>query len=309
MELHVVYSKHYNINLGFLNNLHPFDGLKFKKVFESINSTGTAIQVVEPLQPITDMAINSFVDDVHSRLLKKKSYILRALEAPKVPVVSLTWIDKKILTPMRWGVAGTLTAAKRALAGDNHWNLAGGYHHASKARSEGFCIYNDIGITVNELRHNGQLSDSDKVLLIDIDAHHGNGNAYTFLEDSNVTILDIYNRDIYPTNAFTRERVNISIPLAAGTIGDDYLPLLKMGLDDLQQDYKIAFVVAGTDVIAQDPLGGLGLSVAQCVERDVMVAKKLQTLSIPFVFLGGGGYSKSSVQAIAASIQAVSQIN
>ncbi len=140
-------------------------------------------------------------------------------------------------------------------------------------------------------------------MIVDIDAHHGNGNAYTFMKNKNVTILDIYNNDVYPQNNFTKNRVNIDVPLAAGTEGTQYNEALKNALDKLEDDYRIAYVIAGTDVLASDPLGRLGLSISECVERDKLVYEKLQSLSIPAVFVGGGGYSSESAQAIIESIK------
>lgn len=121
---------------------------------------------------------------------------------------------------------------------------------------------------------------------------------------SSVSILDIYNNDIYPKSDYTKERVNINIPLRSKTSGDEYLTKLKSGLDKIDGKYKIAFVIAGTDVLDSDPLGGLRLSVMDCVNRDKLVYDKLNSLSIPCVFLGGGGYGKDSATAIIKSIAA-----
>jgi len=136
---------------------------------------------------------------------------------PYIPLLPFSIIDKRILLPMRWGVAGTTAAMTDALKGNNAWNLAGGYHHATSRSSEGFCIYNDIGIALQEASAVGLINETDKVLIVDIDAHHGNGKAYTFMNNHNVIILDIYNKDVYPQNNLTKERVNINVPLAAGT--------------------------------------------------------------------------------------------
>lgn len=67
-----------------------------------------------------------------------------------------------------------------------------------------------------------------------------------------------------------------------------------------------SFVIAGTDVLASDPLGGLRLSVEDVVHRDRMIFEKLQNLSIPAVFLGGGGYSADNVNAITESLSNLS---
>jgi histone deacetylase 11 len=52
-----------------------------------------------------------------------------------------------------------------------------------------------------------RLSASDRILIIDVDAHHGNGNAYVFMENRNAVLLDMYNDDVYPKPEFTKNRV------------------------------------------------------------------------------------------------------
>lgn len=301
--MRVFYDQAYNIDFGFINRIHPFDGTKFRKVADAIEGLAGA-RLESPEGPIAMHEIDSFVDALLKLLLRKKRYILRALELPYVPFIPMSFIDRRILLPMRWGVAGTSRAARAALA-ERHicWNLAGGYHHASRAAAEGFCIYNDVGITVEALRRDGLLADDARILIIDIDAHHGNGNAYVFMEAAHVTILDIYNQAIYPQNAFTRDRVNINIPLDPGTGGNEYLDKLERGLSELQGVFDLAFVVAGTDVLSSDRLGGLGLSIGDCVKRDGLVFEKLRSLSTPAVFLGGGGYSGDSAEAIIGSLK------
>jgi histone deacetylase 11 len=300
----IFYHDSYNIDLGVLNRLHPFDGLKFKKAFNDIQQL-PGIVFDGPSHAIEQAKIAAFVDSLLKLLLLKKRYILRALEFPFLPLIPYTWIDRRILRPMRWAVEGTLCAAHKALSGNHCWNLSGGYHHASRASSEGFCIYNDIGIAITQLRKENEIGSDDRVLIIDVDAHHGNGNAYAFLEDRSITLLDIYNADIYPKNDFTRERVDINIPLGQGTKADTYLSKLEHGLKLLPTTAKLAFVIAGTDVLSGDRLGGLSLSIAGCTERDRLILERLSSLSIPSVFLGGGGYGPESHRAISASIMAL----
>ncbi len=306
--MNIYYHPQYNINLGLLSYLHPFDGRKFSKVFKAIKSLD-GIDIKQPDGPVPQVAIDNFVSGIQRKLLHEKRYILRALEIPYIPLLPFSIIDKRILLPMRWGIEGTIEASKGALKGNAAWNLSGGYHHATPRNSEGFCIYNDIGIAVQEMSATNLISETDKILIVDIDAHHGNGNAYTFMDNKNVTILDIYNNDVYPQNNYTKSRVNIDVPLAAGTEGTQYNEALKNALDKLDGDYCIAYVVAGTDVLASDPLGRLGLSISECVERDKLVYEKLQSLSIPAVFVGGGGYSSESAQAIAESIKCLHRLD
>lgn len=299
--MNVYYHTQYNIDLGILNRLHPFDGVKFSRIYEEISRL-SQIYIKRPDGPISHNIINNFVNELSQRLLSSKRYILNALEVPYIPFIPFSWIDKRILVPMRWGVGGTIEASIAALNGTNSWNLSGGYHHASPNSAEGFCIYNDVGIAYETHLKSGDIAKDDRVLIVDVDAHHGNGNAHTFMGNNNITILDVYNDDIYPQSPYTKRRVDISVPLHKGVTGDKYIKTIDDTLNKIEGHFRIAFVIAGTDVLASDPLGGFKLSVKDCAKRDALIFEKLKALSIPSVFLGGGGYSKNSAKAIVKSI-------
>ncbi len=297
----VFYDERFNIDLGPLNRLHPFDGLKFRRVREGIKDrNGVSIEVVEA--PVSQATIDGFVSPLLRRLLAEKRYVLQALEVPYLPLIPFSLINSRVLEPMRWAAGATVQAAWTCLDGQLCWNLAGGYHHASRTQAEGFCIYNDVGIAVQNLRQTGALAGADEVLIVDVDAHHGNGNARVFMEDRQITLLDIYDDDIYPNSPLTKQRVDINLPVRRGCTGSDYLHTLSKGLSRIAPRYRMAFVVAGTDVLATDPLGGLKLSIDDCVARDKLVLDHLDRLGIPAVVLGGGGYGRESAAAIMKSI-------
>jgi histone deacetylase 11 len=300
--IQIFYAEQYNINLGLLNYLHPFDGTKFRKVIRDLKRNSAA-DIRPPSAPISHEVINEFVDDVVKLQLGDKKFILQTLDVPHIPFLPFSYLDKKILLPMRWGVAGTLDASKAALGGKTCWNLAGGYHHASQHSAEGFCFYNDIGIAHQELLKAGLLKPDDKILIIDVDAHHGNGNARTFMENKHVTLLDVYNADNYPGTLSTRKRVDIPVPLHTGVGGSEYLSKYENALNRLGKDYRIAYVVAGTDVLDSDPIGGMLLKPDDVVTREKMTFNKLKGLGVATVFLGAGGYSKLSASTIAAAIK------
>lgn len=305
--MNVIYSKHYNIDLGLLNHLHPFDGKKFESIYNALK-INEKIQFIEPSNAISMELVDEFLSSIMQHRVRNKKGIFKALEIPKIPFVSFSFIDRKILSPMRWGVSGTMLGAKNALNhGGVYWNLSGGYHHAMQQNMEGFCIYNDIGICYQQLIKDGLLSPYDKVLIIDTDAHHGNGNAYTFMENKKVTLLDVYNAGAYPTSNYTRERVDISVPLPPGTDGEGYLKKYSEALEKLDDDFSLAFVVAGTDTLISDKLGGLCLSIDDITKRENMTLKALSRRSIPTVILGGGGYSKDSAKSIAQAILACNE--
>ncbi len=301
-SMNVIYSKNYNISLGLLNYLHPFDGGKFKTIHKGLKQD-SRIRFIEPSGQVSMESIDNFLSSLMRRKVRDSVFVFRALEVPRIPFISFSYLDRKILSPMRWGVAGTILGAERALRkGGIFWNLSGGYHHAMQQNMEGFCIYNDIGICHQQLVGNGLISPDDKILIIDTDAHHGNGNAYTFMENRQVTILDIYNAGIYPTSGYTRDRVDIPVPLPPGTEGQTYLQKYSEALEKLESDYRLAFVVAGTDTLISDKLGGLCLNIEDVAAREKLTLQALNQRSIPSVILGGGGYSKDSAKSVIGAI-------
>ena len=96
--------------------------------------------------------------------------------------------------------------------------------------------------------------------------------------------------------------------LIAAVTPEYYLDSLDNALKELTAEFKIAFVVAGTYVLKTDKLGGMHLTIDDIVKRDCLTLTRLNELNIPAVFLGAGGYSKESAQAVAASITELSSI-
>ena len=303
----LIYHDSYNIRLGPLGLLHRFDGTKFEKVFEAVRGT-PGIESSEPEAPVDPATAAEFFDDLMRRCVRRREHIFRAFEVPVVPFVPYGLLDRRVLLPMRWGVAGTIAATAEALRGTPcTWNLSGGYHHASPHSMEGFCIYNDIGIAYQESLKLGTMDERARILIIDVDAHHGNGNARTFYENPNVHILDVYNEDLYPASPSTRRRVNFPVPLRSGTSGAEYLRRYAAALEQVGSDYCVAYVVAGTDVLASDPLGQLQLSETDVASREQLTFRALRERGVPAVFLCGGGYSSASAPAIAAGLHAVAR--
>ena len=107
-----------------------------------------------------------------------------------------------------------------------------------------------------------------------------------------------------------RERVDCSLPLLPGCSGNDYLERLKERLppflDSINRSASVALAIynAGTDVLDDDPLGGLALSLSDVLTRDQFVIEALQSRQLPTVVLTSGGYTAISYQAIAQMILA-----
>ncbi|CYF31571.1 acetoin utilization protein AcuC [Staphylococcus aureus subsp. aureus CIG1114] len=103
-------------------------------------------------------------------------------------------------------VGGALTLADLIMSGKvlNGCHLGGGLHHAQPGRASGFCIYNDIAITAQYLAKEY----NQRVLIIDTDAHHGDGTQWSFYADNHVTTYSIHEtgKFLFPGSGHYTER-------------------------------------------------------------------------------------------------------
>ena len=100
---------------------------------------------------------------------------------------------------MQLGSVGSVEAAY--LAVNKGWaiNLSGGFHHATKDSGGGFCIYPDITFITYKLR---QIYKIKKIMIVDLDAHQGNGHERDHIGDEDTHIFDVYNHQIYPADEY-----------------------------------------------------------------------------------------------------------
>ncbi len=214
------------------------------------------------------------------------------------------WILKsRLLTPMRFAVQGTIQAMGHALAGTTAMNIGGGYHHAFPDHGEGFCLYADVPVALAHHRASGAIGRDEPVLLIDLDAHRGNGFFATFEDDPTVHIFDLYNAQRYP--GFFKgdeDRHPYQLPMRAGRSDEIYSGYLEHELPEFLDSVahpRIAIYNAGTDIISGDRLGGLDVSYEGVQARDNLIVDTLATRGIPTVVVTSGGYSDASHRLVA----------
>lgn len=204
------------------------------------------------------------------------------VEAWDVPV------DAVLDTVLR-AVGGTILATRLALADDGPvLNLLGGFHHAAPDVAAGFCPVNDLAIAVKLLRASGF---SGTVVILDLDAHPPDGTARCVDDDPGVWLGSISGSDWGPLP----ERVDETV-LPEGAGDDDYLHALN-ALLRRAPPADLCIVIAGGDVVADDPIGALGLTEAGAMERDRRVARWCGRR--PAVWLPGGGYGSGSWRRLA----------
>ncbi|XP_045164224.2 histone deacetylase 11-like isoform X2 [Mercenaria mercenaria] len=311
----IVYGHEYNIGFLGLERLHPFDAGKWGKVYGFLKEAGmirddTTVRPVEAtendlLKVHTKGYINSLrlTSIVEGTVLKEWSMTVAGItEVPPVALLPNFIVQRKVLRPFRYQTGGTILAAKLAI--DRGWgiNIGGGFHHCSSEKGGGFCAYADITLAVRFLfSHNPQIK---KAMIVDLDAHQGNGHERDFMNDESVYIMDVYNRGIYPHDGFAKRAIRKKVELTHGTADDEYLDQVEKNLDSALNEFKPDVIVynAGTDILDGDPLGNLCITPQGIVDRDEIVFRKAHEKLIPIVMVTSGGYQRCTAQIIANSI-------
>ena len=197
-------------------------------------------------------------------------------------------MSKELVSRERRIARGTVECCNFSLKYGVSLNIAGGTHHAFYDRGEAFCMLNDQAIAANVLLANQK--SIDKILIIDLDVHQGNGTASIFNNSLNVFTLSFHGKNNYP---FRKERSDFDLEFDDNTDDEFYLKKLKKHLPEVVEKFEPNFIfyLSGVDVLSNDKLGKLGLSLAGCKERDRFVLDLCKNNKIPLQISMGGGYS------------------
>ena len=299
-----------DIRIPFASWLHPFDGRKFSRAMRCVMQAdipGTAGCIRPIAGPLAEADLLRVHDRAYLASLCQSRTVARILEAAPLRFVPAGLLHQWILRPMLVAAAGTLAAAESAcLSGGTAVCMGGGFHHAHADHGEGFCVFADIPIAIRGLVARGHLSAQDQVLVIDLDAHRGNGFE-AICRDWPVQFFDMYNFQVYPgLDDSEPERFPFLIPLRRGEDDPGYLGTLSEELPrflESNSGARLAFYNAGTDVFAGDRLGQFALSEDGVFRRDRMVLEELRRRHIPTVMVTSGGYSKASHRMIARTVR------
>jgi acetoin utilization deacetylase AcuC-like enzyme len=184
-------------------------------------------------------------------------------------------------------VGGTISASLQAL--EHGWGatLGGGTHHAFRSEGAGFCVFNDIAVAIQFLRHRGLVR---RAAVIDLDVHQGDGTAEIFKDDPDVFTLSMHGESNFP---FRKKQSRLDVPLPDGVEDQEYLRRLDEVLPAaFGSRPDIVFYQSGVDPLASDSLGRLSLTPQGLIERDRMVFRTARRFGAPFVLTSGGGYSR-----------------
>jgi acetoin utilization deacetylase AcuC-like enzyme len=176
-------------------------------------------------------------------------------------------------------------------------------HHATPTRAMGFCLFNNVAVTAAALAARGE-----RVLVVDFDAHHGNGTQDAFWSDGRVAYASFHQFPLYPGTGGLREvgagegrGTTVNLPLPPGATGDVY----RAGVDEVLAAFAEAFeptwllLSAGFDAHRADPITDLGLSAGDYADLTAALLE-LGPAGRRVVFLEGG-YDLDALAASAAA--------
>jgi len=178
-----------------------------------------------------------------------------------------------------------------------------GLHHATRTGAAGFCVFNDCGVAIEQLRARFGLR---RIAYVDIDAHHGDGVFYAFESDPDVPFADIHEdgRSLYPGTGAAEETgrgeaagTKLNLPLAAGSTDAQFLSAwgqIEGYLERVPTDFII--LQCGADSLAGDPITHLQFT----EEAHAHAATRLCAIAAAHghgrvLGLGGGGYNRRNL--------------
>lgn len=185
-------------------------------------------------------------------------------------------------------VGGSILAAELALEGRIVFHPTGGTHHGRPQRASGFCYFNDPVFAILTLLEHG----IDRVLYVDLDAHHGDAVQDAFETDKRVLTISIHEENRWPNTGAVDDRGmgqarNLPVPKQFNDSELEYL--MARAVLPLGQRFspQAVVVTCGADGLAGDPLSAMALS---NVALWLAVEQLTDIVSIAVV-LGGGGYN------------------
>ena len=276
-------------------NNHIFPVEKYRMIYEKLLMMGARKD--DFLLPYT-----AAVEDV---LLAHTSKYVKKLKTGKLShseVISMELpYSPELFEFALMHVGGTITAAEQALKEGLAVHLGGGFHHAFADHGEGFCILNDVAVAVEKLKKEGKV---DKVMVVDVDVHQGNGTASILSKKDYVFTFSIHQMDIYPAE---KPRSSLDVGLWTGDGDNKYLSALKKHFPRLYEEFKPDLIIylAGADPFERDQLGSLKLTKEGLLERGSLIIGEARRREIPLVVLLAGGYAFDVQDTVAVHLNTI----
>lgn len=258
---------------------HPERPERVGQTLDLLLQKGFAI--AEP-RPATDEQLLSIHFPAHLRAVRDGLYFdADTPHAPEIDAIA------------RLSAGAAVQAARQALDGEPSFSLMRppGHHAGNRNLGiGGFCYFNNIAIAAADA-----LKRVERVAILDIDVHHGNGTEDIFHGDSRVLFCSLHQSPLYPGSGLRSDGNCLNFPLAPGTGEADYLSALDRALEKIRAfDPQLLGVSAGFDTFRKCPLASLALE----VESYEAIGRRVAALGLPRFAVLEGGYADELPQCI-----------
>jgi acetoin utilization deacetylase AcuC-like enzyme len=270
--------------------------VKYALLREAVQASG--------LIPAGDLMVPPPASDEQLLRAHDPGYVRKVVEGRltdrEIRRIGLPW-SPELVTRARYSVGGTIAACRAALQEGLAVNLAGGTHHASADRGQGYCLFNDVIIAARTLQAEGL---AGQVVILDCDVHQGNGTAALARGDPSIFTFSIHNQNNFPLH---KEPGDLDIGLDDGTGDDLYLLALEEGvrLALARARADLAIYLAGADPHEGDLLGRLAVTADGLAQRDRLVLQMCRDHGLPVAIALAGGYGRRVEDTVAVHLQTV----
>lgn len=262
-------------------------------------------RIVQELPSLSDsLQVPDAVTVDQLRLAHDADYVHRVMTGELSPAevkrIGFPW-SSDMVERSRRSSGATLSAALQALQDGVSVNLAGGTHHAMRDAGEGYCVFNDAGVTLMNLIAERIIQ---RAVVIDCDVHQGNGTAQIFHDFEPVFTFSIHGDKNFPSRKFPSD---LDVPLPDGADDQLYLDQLTAALTTVfdHGPFDLAIYLAGADPYEGDRLGRLKVTKQGLAARDALVLSQLKERSIPAAIAMAGGYAPDVEDIVDIHLQTI----
>jgi acetoin utilization deacetylase AcuC-like enzyme len=277
MDLPVVNHEDYFAKIG---DDHKFPIKKFGELASYLLKKKIVTKFHKPY-PCSDDTLKRAHSEAYINNIKNKTLDQNTIKKIGFPLVD-TVIQRSLVA-----TGGTVLAAKLAINYGLACNTAGGSHHANYDGGAGYCVFNDVAIAAQYLLDRGL---ANKILIVDLDVHQGNGNSEIFKENRNVFTFSMHSKSNYPAK---KSISDLDVELEDNMEDKQYIKILEFYLNQLNaESFDYVFYIAGVDIHFNDRLGKLKISDEGVKKRDELVIENFFSKGVPLCGVLGGGYNK-----------------
>jgi len=255
-------------------------------------------------------------DESVLREIHTEEYVKTLKEVSRIPYVGFLDSGDTVHYPGLFEdvllvVGSSLTAVSMSRYLEQVYVPLGGFHHALPDRAMGFCPVNDVAIAVK------RLLSSERIAIVDVDAHHGNGLQNILYRDPVLKInIFAYNGTFFPGTGKVEERgegegrglnYNVGLPLGAGDdVFEESLSFLEV-MEEFSPTYVV--VVAGVDGMKNDNLASLSLTPSSFHLLGSKIERLQRKMNFKVIGYGGGGYGECSHLGMVAFLAGLSGVS